>query len=97
MRNFLSARLLRTVKVTSAQWQRRTLFLIGGITVGAAAVGLALAADWVQAEFHLLIVRWRYASLVVTPLGFALSPVRRRVSPLPSTRLSPASCSASRR
>jgi H+/Cl- antiporter ClcA len=73
MRNLLSARYLRTVKVTSAHWQRRAVFLVGGITVGAAAVGLALAADWVQAEFHLLVARWRYASLLATPLGFALS------------------------
>lgn len=73
MRALLPHRLLRTAKVTSARWQRRALFLVGGITVGAAAVGLALAADWVQAEFHLLVARWRYASLAVTPLGFALS------------------------
>ena len=72
-RNFLSARLLRTVKVTSAHWQRRTLFVVGGITIGAAAVGLALAADWVQAEFNLLVTHWRYASLILTPLGFAVS------------------------
>jgi H+/Cl- antiporter ClcA len=64
---------LRSVKVTSARWQRRTVFVVGGVTVGAVAVALALAADWVQAEFHLLVTRWRYASLIVTPLGFALS------------------------
>jgi len=73
MRPLLSTRLLRTAKVTSAHWQRRALFLTGGITVGAAAVGLALAADWVQTEFTHLVTRWRYASLLVTPLGFALS------------------------
>ena len=73
MRPFLSDRRLRSVKVTSARWQRRTVFVVGGVTVGAVAVALALAADWVQAEFHLLVTRWRYASLIVTPLGFALS------------------------
>jgi H+/Cl- antiporter ClcA len=73
MRPFLSDRHLRSVKVTSARWQRRAVFVVGGITVGAVAVALALAADWVQAEFHLLVTRWRYASLIVTPLGFALS------------------------
>ena len=73
MRQIVSTRLLRSAKVTSAHWQRRALFLVGGITVGAAAVGLALAADWVQAEFAHLVTRWRYASLLVTPLGFALS------------------------
>jgi H+/Cl- antiporter ClcA len=73
MRPLLSTRLLRSAKVASAHWQRRALFLTGGITVGAAAVGLALAADGVQTEFTHLVTRWRYASLVVTPLGFALS------------------------
>jgi H+/Cl- antiporter ClcA len=73
MRSFLSDRHLRSVKVTSARWQRRAVFVVGGVTVGAAAVALALAADWVQAEFHLLVAKWRYASLIVTPLGFALS------------------------
>ena len=73
MRPLLSNRLLRSARVTSGRWRQRALFLIGGITVGAAAVGLALAANWVQAEFQLLVTRWRYASLLVTPLGFALS------------------------
>src|SRR6201994_2208341 len=73
MRPFLSDRRLRSVRVTSARWQRRAVFVVGGVTVGAVAVALALAADWVQAEFHLLVTRWRYASLIVTPLGFALS------------------------
>ena len=73
MRNFLSTRYLRTIKVTSARWQRRTLFVVGGITIGASAVGLALSADWVQAWFGELVARWRYASLAVTPLGFAVS------------------------
>src|SRR5690348_12885908 len=73
MTNILPARFMRTVRVRSAHWQRRALFLVGGITVGAAAVGLALAADWVQAEFYFLVARWRYAALIITPFGFALS------------------------
>jgi H+/Cl- antiporter ClcA len=73
MRPFLSDRRLRSVKVTSARWQRRAVFVVGGVTVGAVAVALALAADWVQGEFHQLVAKWRYASLLVTPLGFALS------------------------
>jgi H+/Cl- antiporter ClcA len=73
MRQFLSTRRLRSARVVTAHWQRRAIFLVGGVTVGAAAVGLALAADWVQAEFHLLVSKWRYASLLVTPAGLALS------------------------
>ena len=73
MRQILPSRHLRTIKVTSARWQRRAVFLVGGVAVGAAAVGLALSADWVQAEFNQLVTRWRYASLIVTPVGLALS------------------------
>jgi H+/Cl- antiporter ClcA len=63
----------RLAKVTSARWQRRAIFLVGGIIIGAAAVALALLADWAQAAFADLLVKWRYASLIVTPAGFALS------------------------
>lgn len=41
--------------------------------VGAAAVGLALLADLAQEAFRLLLAKWRYAALLVTPLGFLLS------------------------
>lgn len=68
-----SSRHLRLVKVTSARWQRRFMFLAGGIMVGAAAVSLAYLADQVQHYFSLLIGHWRYASLAVTPLGFVLA------------------------
>src|SRR3569832_2866565 len=71
--NFLFGRQLRSVKVTSVRWQRRALFLMGGGAVGAAAVALAYLADWAQEALALLLARSRYASLVVTPLGFALS------------------------
>src|SRR5258706_7033528 len=73
MRQLLSKRHLRSVKVTSARWQRRAIFLLGGIAVGAVAVALAGLADWAQLGFAVLVAKWRYASLVVTPLGFAFS------------------------
>ena len=57
----------------SARWQRRAIFLLGGVAVGGAAVGLALAADQAQIAFAMLIEKTRYASLLVTPLGFMLS------------------------
>jgi len=41
--------------------------------VGAIAVALALLADQAQIYFALLLGKWRYASLLVTPAGFALS------------------------
>jgi H+/Cl- antiporter ClcA len=73
MKHLRAGRYLRLAKVTSARWQRRTIFLLGGITVGAAAVALALLADQAQAAFALLLGKSRYASLLVTPAGFMLS------------------------
>ena len=67
------SRYRRMARVTSARWQRRAIFLLGGITVGAAAVALALLADRAQVAFALLLVKFNYATLVVTPAGFMLS------------------------
>src|ERR1700722_1956987 len=73
MSQFLSERRLRSVKVTSERWQRRAIFVLGGIAVGAAAVALAMLADLAQLAFAALVAKSRYASLLVTPMGFALS------------------------
>jgi H+/Cl- antiporter ClcA len=59
--------------VGMARWRRRATFVLGGIAVGAAAVVLAVLADRAQIEFARLLSHWRYAALIVTPLGFALS------------------------
>lgn len=64
---------IRLLKVMSARWQRRLIFLLGGIVVGAVAVALAKLSDQAQAAFALLLTKWRYSSLLVTPLGFMLS------------------------
>ena len=63
----------RILKITSARWQRRAIFLLGGIGVGAAAVALAQLADLAQQAFVLLLAKSRYVVLAVTPLGFMLS------------------------
>ena len=60
-------------RLQTGRLQRRTIFLLGGIVVGAAAVALAIAADQVQEAFRLLIARWRFAAFLITPAGFALS------------------------
>jgi H+/Cl- antiporter ClcA len=73
MKPLRTGRYLRLAKVTSARWQRRTIFLLGGITVGAAAVAMAWLADRAQDVFALLLARSPYLSLLVTPLGFALA------------------------
>ncbi|QOZ33645.1 chloride channel protein [Bradyrhizobium sp. CCBAU 53421] len=70
---FPSNRHRRLLRIVSARWQRRAIFLLGGIAVGAAAVALAQLADLAQVAFSALVSHVRYASLVVTPAGFALS------------------------
>ncbi|EHR04055.1 chloride channel protein [Bradyrhizobium sp. WSM471] len=69
----LSTRHKRLFRLTSARWQRRAIFVLGGIGVGAAAVALAQLADLAQYAFTLLLAKSRYAVLAVTPLGFMLS------------------------
>ncbi len=69
----ITPRRKRWLKLTSARWQRRVLFVAGGLVVGAAAVALAELADLAQLAFNWLLSKSRYASLVVTPAGFALS------------------------
>ncbi len=73
MKQLLSDRHIRFIKVISVRWRRRAIFLVGGIAIGAAAVALATLADWAQLAFAFLLAKSRYASLVVTPLGFALA------------------------
>ena len=67
-----SGRHLRLLKVVSARWQRRLLFLLGGIAVGAAAVMLAVLADWAQRAFAMLLGHSHYVAFVATPAGFML-------------------------
>jgi H+/Cl- antiporter ClcA len=73
MMPFITTHRLRLIKVFSARWQRRAIFLLGGVGVGAAAVALALLADQAQLGFGWLVARFPYAALAVTPLGFAVA------------------------
>jgi H+/Cl- antiporter ClcA len=73
MSGVLKSRHRRFIRLLSARWQQRTIFLIGGLVVGAAAVALALLANEAQEAFALLAAKWHYAPLMVTPLGFALT------------------------
>jgi H+/Cl- antiporter ClcA len=63
----------RALRALSARWQRRVIFVAGGVIVGAAAALLALGADAAQRYFAEFVARWPYAPLVVTPLGFGLA------------------------
>ncbi|CCE06906.1 putative H(+)/Cl(-) exchange transporter [Bradyrhizobium sp. STM 3843] len=69
----ISPRRKRRLKLISARWQRRVLFVAGGLVVGAAAVALAKLADEAQLAFSWLLSQSRYAALLMTPAGFALS------------------------
>ena len=55
------------------KWQRRATFVLGGLAVGAVAIFIAKAADFVQMLFQHLIAFMPWAPLLVTPLGFGLS------------------------
>lgn len=63
----------RRSRLLLQRWRRRIFFLIGGLTVGLAAVGMALSADAVQAQWKHVLEWQRYAALVLTPLGFGLA------------------------
>jgi H+/Cl- antiporter ClcA len=63
----------RRLRLQSARTQRKLVFILGGVVVGGAAVALALLADGAQAIFARFIERWPYGSLLVTPLGLAVS------------------------
>jgi H+/Cl- antiporter ClcA len=60
-------------RLAARRWKRRTLFVIGGLTVGLAAVGMALLADAAQREWHHVLAWQRYAALILTPAGFGLA------------------------
>lgn len=53
------------------QWRRRIIFWCGALAVGGAAVGLAVAADHVLELFSILVERWFWVPLIMTPVGFA--------------------------
>lgn len=59
-------------RLARKRWTRRLLFVVGGLCVGLAAIAMAWLADQAQHGFGLLLGRWPYAGLAVTPLGFAL-------------------------
>ncbi|MBR0797839.1 chloride channel protein [Bradyrhizobium jicamae] len=69
----LSARNKRRIRITSSRWQRRGIFLLGGVGVGCAAVALAKLADLAQVAFADLLSISRYIALLITPIGFGLS------------------------
>src|ERR1700712_411894 len=68
----LTPRRVRQVRLASLRWRRRAVFILGGIAVGAAAVGLAYAADWMSGLFQAATAPRPLLVLALTPGGFAL-------------------------
>ena len=62
----------RISRETVHRRSQRLVFIIGGLTVGGAAVLIVLLADVAQSLFRELLAIWPYAPLLITPLGFAL-------------------------
>ena len=64
------------------RWRRRSLFLVGGLTVGGLAVALALLSDRAQLLFQAVYQRYPQAPFLITPLGFgAIAWLTRRLFP----------------
>lgn len=75
IRSFMSVikvRQARRFRVHTRRWQRRLLFIAGGLAVGGIAAGLALLSDEAQVLFHRFLAFSPWSVLVLTPLGFAL-------------------------
>lgn len=69
--SFNRVRQTRRFRVYTRHWQRRLLFIAGGLAVGAIAAGLALLADEAHVLFHRFLGFSKWGVLILTPAGFA--------------------------
>jgi H+/Cl- antiporter ClcA len=76
-RRYASHLALRS-RLAFKRWTRRSIFLVGGLTVGAAAIVMAMLADAAQAAFVRLLSISPYVGLAVTPLGFGVAALLAR-------------------
>lgn len=65
-------------RIAAKRWSRRSAFLLGGVLVGAVAIGMAYAADMAQAGFLRAIERIPWIGFVITPLGFGVATLLAR-------------------
>ena len=65
-------------RIAAKRWSRRSAFLLGGVLVGAVAIGMAYAADLAQAGFLRAIERLPWIGFVITPLGFGVATILAR-------------------
>ncbi|WP_158743793.1 chloride channel protein [Acidisphaera sp. L21] len=78
----LKTRRARRFRIIALRWRQRAVFVLGGIVVGAAAYGVAIAADHAGAAFQELLARAPIVAFFLTPLGFAASSwIARRYFP----------------
>jgi H+/Cl- antiporter ClcA len=71
--------LVRRHGPTAPVWRTRAAILSGAVLLGLVALVFAKAADWASGAFLALFHHWRWAPLIVTPIGFtALAWVTRR-------------------
>lgn len=61
------------LRVHGRRWQRRLLFVAGGLAVGAVAAALALLADRAHDLFHRFLALSPWGVLLLTPAGFAVT------------------------
>src|ERR1700744_6141028 len=73
MPSFLPPRRIRVLLVHSRRWQRRAIFMAGGLAVGLIAGGLGLAFGAGQGAVFGGAGRWPYAPLALTPAGFGIA------------------------
>ncbi len=74
IREFLKARTDNTILETPLMrdWKRRLVFWSGAISVGLAAIFLAVSAEWANKLFHKMLAVSPYLPLVATPAGLVL-------------------------
>ncbi len=63
--------MLRQHGPTAPVWRRRVAILGGAVMIGLVALAFAEVADWAGERFLMLVARWWWAPLIVTPLGYA--------------------------
>jgi H+/Cl- antiporter ClcA len=56
-----------------ARWRREIIFILGGLLTGVAAAGFAAVANLASQGFSRIEEAWRFAPLLLTPTGFAVS------------------------
>ncbi|MBD8064367.1 chloride channel protein [Devosia sp. PTR5] len=70
-RSFRQSMHLRWHRIWLPRLRRRSLFVVGGLVVGFAALAIAQIADYAMHTFIHAQQRWPLMPLVVTPAGFA--------------------------